>query len=45
VLGIKETSARAGYTHYKQVRELNHRAGRPTAEEQAKFEELVQRFK
>ncbi|TQE99530.1 MAG: hypothetical protein FKY71_08105 [Spiribacter salinus] len=41
VLGIKESSARAGYTHWKQVRKLDSRAGRPTEEAEHEFEQLV----
>ena len=38
--GIKPSTARAGYTQWKQVHKLDVRTGRPTAEDDALFEEI-----
>ena len=39
--GVTPGSARAGYTHWKQVNKLAVKAGRPSPEDDAKFEALM----
>lgn len=42
--GVKATTARAAYTHYKQVHKLNVKAGRATPEANEKFASLATKF-